>query len=104
MAEFEKIAKVTDIQPGEIKSFVLGNEMVAICNTDGKFHAFIDECSHQTLPLSDGLLEGNTITCAYHGAEFNVETGEALCLPAVDGIETYEVKVEGDDIYILLPD
>ena len=104
MAEFEKVAKVSDIQPGEIKSFVLGNEMVAICNTDGKFYAFIDECSHQTLPLSDGLLEGKTITCAYHGAEFNVETGEALCLPAVDGIETYEVKVEGDDIYILLPD
>ncbi|GJM15711.1 MAG: benzene 1,2-dioxygenase [Thermodesulfobacteriota bacterium] len=104
MAEFEKVAKVSDIQPGEIKSFVLGNEMVAICNTDGKFYAFIDECSHQTLPLSDGLLEGKTITCAYHGAEFNVETGEALCLPAVDGIETYEVKIEGDDIYILLPD
>lgn len=104
MAEFEKIAKVSDIQPGEIKSFVLGNEMVAICNTDGTFYAFIDECSHQTLPLSDGLLEGKTITCAYHGAEFNVETGEALCLPAVDEIETYEVKVEGDDIYVLLPD
>lgn len=104
MAEFEKIAKVSDIQPGEIKSFVLGNEMVAICNNNGNFYAFIDECSHQTLPLSDGLLEGKTITCAYHGAEFNIETGEALCLPAVDGIETYEVKVEGDDIYILLPD
>lgn len=104
MAEFEKVAKVSDIQPGEIKSFVLGNEMVAICNTDGKFYAFIDECSHQTLPLSDGLLEGKTITCAYHGAEFNVETGEALCLPAVDGIETYEIKIEGDNIYILLPD
>lgn len=104
MAEFEKVAKVSEIAPGEIKSFVLGNEMVAICNTDGKFYAFIDECSHQTLPLSDGLLEGKTITCAYHGAEFNVETGEALCLPAVDGIGTYEVKVDGDDIYILLPD
>ncbi len=104
MAEFEKVAKVSDIQPGEIKSFVVGNEMVAICNNNGNFYAFIDECAHQALPLSDGLLEGKTITCAYHGAEFNIETGEALCLPAVDGIETYEVKVEDDDIYILLPD
>jgi len=104
MAEFEKVAKVSDIQPGEIKSFVVGNEMVAICNSDGNYYAFIDECSHQTLPLSDGLLEGKTITCAYHGAEFNVETGEAMCLPAVDGIETYELKIEDEDIYILLPD
>ena len=104
MAEFEKVAKVSDIQPGEIKSFVVGSEMVAICNTGANFYAFIDECSHQTLPLSDGILEGKTITCAYHGAEFDIETGEALCLPAVDGIETYEIKVDGDDIYILLPD
>lgn len=104
MAEFEKVAKVSDIKPGEIKSFVVGNEMVAICNTGEKFYAVIDECSHQTLPLSDGLLEGKTITCAYHGAEFDLETGEALCLPAVDRIETYELKVEDDDIYILIPD
>ena len=104
MAEFEKVAKVSDINPGEIKSFVVGNEMVAICNSDGKFFAFIDECSHQTLPLSDGLLEGKTLTCAYHGAEFDVESGEALCLPATDRIETYEVKIEGDDILVLIED
>ncbi len=104
MAEFEKVANVSDIKPGEIKSFVVGNEMVAICNSDGTFYAFMDECSHQALPLSDGLLEGKTLTCAYHGAEFNIVTGGALCLPAVDGVETFEVKVEGDDIYILIED
>lgn len=104
MAEFEKVAKVSDIKPGEIKSVVVGNLVVAICNTDGEFFAFIDECSHETLPLSDGILEGKTVTCAYHGAEFDVKTGEALCLPAVDRIETYDVKVEGDDIYILIED
>ena len=104
MAEFEKVAKVSDIQPGEMKSVVVGNLVIAICNTDGKFYAFIDECSHETLPLSDGILEGKTVTCAYHGAEFDIESGEALCLPAVDRIETYEVKVEGDDICVLIED
>ena len=104
MAEFEKVAKVSDIKPGEIKSVAVGNLVVAICNTDGEFFAFIDECSHETLPLSDGILEGKTVTCAYHGAEFDVKTGEALCLPAVDRIETYDVKVEGDDIYIHIED
>jgi len=104
MAEFEKVAKTSDIPPGEIKSYVLGIDMVAICNVDGTFYAFRDECTHQSLPLSDGSLEGKTLTCTYHSAEFDVETGEALCLPAVDGVETFEVKVEGDDIYILIED
>lgn len=104
MAEFEKIAEVSEIKPGEIKSFPVGIEMVAVCNVDGKFYAFKDECSHQAYPLSDGVLEGKVVTCAYHAAEFNVESGEALCLPAVEGVETYEIKVEGDDLLVKLPD
>ena len=104
MAEFEKIAKTPDIAPGEIKSYVLGIDVVAVCNVDGKYYAFRDECTHQALPLSDGSLDGKMLTCAYHSAEFDVETGEALCLPAVDGVETFEVKVEDDDIYILIED
>lgn len=104
MAEFEKIAKASDIPLGEVRSFPMGSEMIAVCNVDGKYHAFRDECTHQALPLSDGILEGNVITCIHHGAEFDVETGKALCLPAIDAVETYEVKVNGDDIYILIED
>lgn len=104
MAEFERVAKVSDVAPGEIKSFPLGIEMIAVCKVDGRIYAFKDECSHQALPLSDGVLEGKTITCAYHGAEFDIETGKAICLPATDGVETYEVKVEGDYVCVLIPD
>jgi len=104
MAEFEKIAKTEDIVSGEIKSFVVGPDMIAVCNVDGKYYAFRDECTHQALPLSDGMLEGKRLTCSYHSAEFNVETGEALCLPAVDAIETFELKIEGEDIFILIED
>jgi nitrite reductase/ring-hydroxylating ferredoxin subunit len=102
MAEFAKVARTSDIQPGEIKSFVVDTAVIAICNVDGEFYVIKDECSHMNYPLSDGILEGETITCAYHGAEFNVTTGEVLSLPAVEPIETFEVKVEGDDIYILM--
>ncbi|MEM7008681.1 MAG: non-heme iron oxygenase ferredoxin subunit [Thermodesulfobacteriota bacterium] len=104
MAEFEKVAKTSEINPGEVKSVIVGNLAIAICNSDGEYFAFIDECSHETLPLSDGILDGKTITCAYHGAEFDVESGEALCLPAVDRIETFKLKVDGDDIYVLVED
>ena len=104
MSDFEKLASTEDIKPGEIKSFVVGPDMIAVCNVEGKFYAFRDECTHQALPLSDGTLEGKTLTCCYHSAEFDVETGEALSLPAVDAVETFELKVEGEDIYILIED
>jgi len=102
MGEYIKVAKKSEIAPGEIKSFVAGNEVIAVCNVEGNFYAIKDECTHMEFPLSDGLLEEETVTCAYHGAAFNVKTGEALCLPAIESVETYELRVNGDDIYILI--
>lgn len=100
MSDFQKVASVSDIDDGEMKSFIVENEVVVVCNVDGNYYAFKDECSHQTLPLSDGDILGDVVTCCYHGAEFNVKTGEALCLPATDPIETFEVKVESDEIFV----
>jgi len=102
MSEFVKVAKTSDIPPGEVRSFVVDSEVIAICHVDGRFYAIKDKCTHMEYPLSDGILEGEIITCAYHGAEFNVRSGEALSMPAVEPVETFELKVEGDDIYVLV--
>ncbi|MGI9558979.1 MAG: Rieske (2Fe-2S) protein [Thermodesulfobacteriota bacterium] len=100
MAEMKKIARAEEIAPGEIKSFTVGFDTVAVCNVEGRFCAFRDQCSHQELPLSDGELNGEVVTCAYHGAEFNVVTGEALCMPASEPVEVFRVKVEDGDIFV----
>ena len=98
--EFHKVAKTGDISEGQVKSFLVETEIICICNVGGNFYAFKDQCSHQEFPLSDGELEGEVIRCAYHGAEFNVKNGEALCMPAIEPIETFELKIEDDEIYI----
>lgn len=100
MAEMKKVADAGEIIPGEVKSFTVGFDTIAVCNIDGSFCAFRDLCSHQELPLSDGELEGEVITCAYHGAQFNVRTGEALCMPASEPVEIFEVKVENGEIFV----
>ncbi|GIW46803.1 MAG: (2Fe-2S)-binding protein [Deltaproteobacteria bacterium] len=102
MGEFVKVAKVSDIPSGEVRSFVVNNEVIAICHVNGKFYAFKDECTHMAYPLSDGHLDGEIITCAYHGAKFNVRTGEVVAMPAVEPLEVFEVKVEGDSIYVAI--
>ena len=100
MGEFHKVANTSDILDGEVKAFVVANISIAICNRNNNFYAFKDECSHEAFPLSDGNLEGSNIICIYHGAEFEIKTGEALCLPAIEPIEVYEVKIEDDDILV----
>ncbi len=100
----KKVTKTSEIAPGEIKPFTVGFDTIAICNIGGKFYAFRDQCSHQELPLSDGEINGEVVTCAYHGAEFNVRTGEALCMPAYEPIEIFKVKVKGDEIFVMMGD
>ena len=100
MGEFQKVATTSEILDGELKGFLVENTSIVICNRNNNFYAFRDECSHEEFPLSDGDLEGDNVVCIYHGAEFDIKTGENLCLPAVEPIDVYELKVEGDDILV----
>ena len=100
MAEFTRIASVTDIPKGAMRSYQVGYDHIVLCNVGGKFFALADECSHDAAPISDGKLEGGNLVCARHGAKFDVVSGAVTGPPAVIGIDKYEVKVEGNDILV----
>jgi nitrite reductase/ring-hydroxylating ferredoxin subunit len=94
------VAKVGDIPEGEMRAFEIGGEDVAIANVDGSFFAFNDECTHAGCSLAEGDLDGTTVTCACHGSEFDVTSGDVLGGPAMEPVDSYEVTVEGDDIRV----
>jgi 3-phenylpropionate/trans-cinnamate dioxygenase ferredoxin component len=104
MTEFVKVARVDDLAPGERLWLEFEEETVVLFNINGHFYCIADVCTHDGGPLEDGELEGYEVECPRHGARFDVRTGAALCLPAVTPVPTFEVKVEGDDIYIEDPD
>jgi nitrite reductase/ring-hydroxylating ferredoxin subunit len=68
----------------------------AVFNVAGSFCATQAKCTHRQGPLSEGKLDGSTLTCPWHGAQFNVCTGAVLRGPAADPLETYRVIVEGE--------
>ena len=104
MTEFVKVAPVDDLAPGKRLWLEFEEETVVLFNINGRFYCIADVCTHDGGPLEDGELEGYEVECPRHGARFDVRTGAALCLPAVTPVPTFEVKVEGDDIYIEDPD
>jgi nitrite reductase/ring-hydroxylating ferredoxin subunit len=97
---FVKVANLSDVPTGEFISVEVDGEPVALYNVDGNIYATRDECTHDGETLSGGTMDGLCVVCPRHGAKFDITTGEAKALPAVIGITTYEVKVEGDDIHI----
>lgn len=93
-----EVASVRELAPEEMRIVPLDDVDVLVVNVGGQYFAVEDMCSHDRFPLSDGDIEGATITCALHGAKFCVRTGEALCAPAYEPVHTFPVRVEKDKV------
>jgi nitrite reductase/ring-hydroxylating ferredoxin subunit len=85
-----------DVQVGEMRVFDLSGTKVNVTNADGRLYAFDDTCTHMGCSLARGELEGTTVTCACHGSQFDVTSGEVLRGPAQRPVRSREVQVDGD--------
>ena len=100
---FVKVAEVGELSPGEMKLVDVGDEQVLVLNVGGNIYACDDICSHAYASLSEGDLNGEEVECPLHGSAFNVTTGEVLTPPADENIRVFEVRIDGQDILVGLP-
>ena len=100
MAEFVKVAKSEDVAAGRGKMVEVSGRKIAVFNVGGAYHAIDDTCTHRGGPLSEGEIEGTKVTCPWHGAVYDVTTGQVLGPPAPKGVSHYSVRVSGNDIEV----
>jgi uncharacterized protein YbjT (DUF2867 family)/nitrite reductase/ring-hydroxylating ferredoxin subunit len=91
--------RVSEVPPGSV--LLLGD--IAVFNVEGGFCATQARCPHRQGPLSEGVINGSTVTCPLHGAQFDVWTGAVLRGPATDPLKTYAVTVDGDIGCVVVP-
>ncbi len=101
--EFVEIAPASELPNGERLFVDVGNKPIVIFNIADQLFAIGDICTHDDGPLGDGSLEGHTIVCPRHGAEFDVRTGQVMSMPAVVDIPAYPVQVREGKIFIGIP-
>lgn len=99
MGDFVKVATTAEIPDGEGRVVEAGNTTLALFNVGGKYYALENTCPHLGGPLGEGSLDGQNVTCPWHGWQFNVCTGVSPVNPAAKQ-PTFEVKVEGTDILV----
>jgi 3-phenylpropionate/trans-cinnamate dioxygenase ferredoxin subunit len=104
MSDFVKVAELNDLDDGELMAIEVDDEPVCLAKVAGSIYAFTDNCTHISGPLNEGELDGEVLTCPWHGAQFNVCTGKVLRGPARQDIQTYPIRVEGNSILVSLPD
>ena len=97
---FKRVAKVLDVQPGEVRVFEVNGDSIAIANVEGRFFALDNVCTHDGGPLGEGVLFGDQVECPRHGARFDVATGQVRVLPAVIPVRTYPVRVQDGDVEV----
>jgi nitrite reductase/ring-hydroxylating ferredoxin subunit len=103
MPRFVRLAAVADCPPGSAIEAVVEDRVVALYNVEGTFHALDGVCPHQGGPLGKGRLAGTTVTCPWHGWQFDVTTGCNRLRPALVQ-PGFQVRVEGDAVLIELAD
>ena len=100
MPGFVQVAKVGDIGPGDMKLVTSGDRALVLINVEGALYAMDNECTHAGCDLADGELEGNLLECICHGSRFNVMTGAVENPPAEEPVQTYAVRIDGDDVLV----
>ena len=104
MSGFVTAAKLQDIPENDLKGVIVDGVAIVLIKREGTIYALEDRCSHEEFPLSSGDLVACEITCALHGARFDIETGSPRALPAVMPVRTFKVQVDGDNIKVNLAD
>jgi nitrite reductase/ring-hydroxylating ferredoxin subunit len=126
---YVEAGKVSEISNGQMKHAEINGKEIVIANLDGKFYAFAERCGHMNARLSRGNINQNIVTCPFHAAKFDITSGKKIGEPVLEtppGMEplppkwqkymeivgkemsyiktydqeTYEVKVEGNNIKI----
>jgi nitrite reductase/ring-hydroxylating ferredoxin subunit len=102
MHERTRVCSLAEIPPGTMRYADIDGLPIALANVGGTIYAFSDSCRHEGGPLSSGVLIDDTVTCPWHGWTYSVRTGKALVPPVGIRIPTYEVYVEGGDVFVVM--
>ena len=105
MAEL-RVCSVNNVPVNSARRFDIGNLRLAVVHIGEDWYGIGDECSHANYSLSEGDVwpDECEIECPKHGSMFSLKTGEPTSLPATRPVPTYTVRVDGDDVFIEVPD
>ena len=104
MSDFILVATRDEVPTGARKLIDFDDVSVVLINIGGQFYCIEDVCTHDGGPVGEGDIDGCAIECPRHGARFDLRDGSVLSMPAVVPIPTYQVKVDGNQVYIESPD
>ena len=100
MGTLIKVATAATLPPGKAACCEVRGQRIAVFNVEGTIYAINDVCPHSGGPLSEGHVRDGAVSCPWHGAAFSLATGMVQSPPARQGVRSYKVVIEGNDIKV----
>uniref|UniRef100_A0A671Y7N0 AIF family member 3 n=1 Tax=Sparus aurata TaxID=8175 RepID=A0A671Y7N0_SPAAU len=94
------VCHVKDLENGQMREVDLGSGRALLIKEHGEFSAMAHKCPHYGAPLVKGVLSKGHVRCPWHGACFNIATGDIEDFPGLDSLPTFQVRVEKDKVII----
>jgi NADPH-dependent 2,4-dienoyl-CoA reductase/sulfur reductase-like enzyme/nitrite reductase/ring-hydroxylating ferredoxin subunit len=98
------VAKIDDLQDGEMKEVNIGEKSVLLIRVDGEFHAIGSKCTHFGASLAEGVLNEHRLRCPWHQGCFDVVTGDLQEPPPLDALPHFDLRVQGENIIVSVPE
>ena len=101
MADTEHVVcRGVDLLEGGMRAVEVAGRKVLLARVAGRCHAVGATCPHAGGPLAEGVLRGGVVTCPWHKAAFDVETGRRREPPALDDLPRIPVREAGGQVLV----
>nr|XP_057943613.1 apoptosis-inducing factor 3 [Doryrhamphus excisus] len=90
----------SDLKDGQMLEVEVGHHSVLLTRSEGQYSATGNQCTHYGAPLSKGVISGHRVRCPWHGACFNVHTGDVEEFPGMDCLPCHKVMIHNNKVYV----
>ena len=98
---WQAIADLDQLPEGDMMLVQLGEPVCVVRLQQDEVVAVHNTCTHQQQALNEGhLQDDDSLVCPAHNSRFDLHTGEAIGIPAVDPIPVYACKIEDGEIWV----
>jgi uncharacterized membrane protein/nitrite reductase/ring-hydroxylating ferredoxin subunit len=101
--ELAAVEGASQLKPGQMMLVHAGERRIVVARTDQGYAAFDDRCTHRGASLADGTLACTTVTCPWHGSQFDVTNGAVQAGPTEEPISTYRVEASNGRVQLMIP-
>jgi nitrite reductase/ring-hydroxylating ferredoxin subunit len=95
------IGKTLEVQDGKLMHITAGGKEIVVTKLDGNYYAMDNVCSHAGADLHEGELSNNELTCPWHGAKWDIKTGNLISFPQkLKPLQSHKILIENDTLYV----